>query len=204
MDLISYRLVEMPYTFNLLCPALSYSPSQQQIPARFGQDVRDTQVQAMILRLACCDDMRPVWRELYKRNVCVRQPNAWAKYLKMFGQMPATDADPHDIAACIIYYQAECLAEIYLAFNKSEEWLNKARGLGDLSSIIDPDAIPVMRRDRGKRTARTFAAQIAATTKALYGRRMFSTVAAVVNVALDLKGRQRITRENVRDWPSHE
>ena len=82
-------------------------------------------------------------------------------------------------------------------------WKVARRGLGDLSSIIDPDAIPAMRRERGKRTARTFAAQIAATTKALYGRIMFSTVAAVVNVALDLKGQQRITRENVRDWPPH-
>jgi hypothetical protein len=41
-------------------------------------------------------------------------------------------------------------------------------------------------------------------TKQLFGQVMYTTVASTTNVALDLKGKDQISREDVKNWWSRD
>jgi hypothetical protein len=63
----------------------------------------------------------------------------------------------------------------------------------------------VLQRNLGdpvRTRARMYVIKLTATTKLLYGKPMHSSLATVASVMLDLKGREQISRDDVRNWVS--
>jgi hypothetical protein len=68
---------------------------------------------------------------------------------------------------------------------------------------IDAD-LPAIQRDHGNRRVRFSANLLASVTSQLYGEVLHGTIATTVNVALNLKGKQQITRRDVKNWWSRD
>jgi hypothetical protein len=88
----------------------------------------------------------------------------------------------------------------------SEQWAlilgNVSRFFANFDLQTDDLQIitPAIQRDHGNRRVRIFANLLANVTNRLFGQALHGTVANTVNVALDLKGKQQITRKNVKNW----
>jgi hypothetical protein len=189
-----------------------------------------TEIQETIHRIACGDRrMKRVWDELRKSHLCV-QPDAWPLWLKVFGEMP--EHGPHkleDIGPALFFHKA-CLLVIVGCLFRAQQRRNVREadilriqaqlldavegavpwsavpGFADIkrvAELYDLD-VPAMRRDRGNRAPHMYVNQLAATTRLLFDKTMHSTIATTANVALDLKGKREISRDDVRNWVSRD
>jgi hypothetical protein len=93
----------------------------------------------------------------------------------------------------------------------SEQWVAReeyvSRLFDDFGLQTDANQrtiIPIIERVRGDRRVRIFADLLASVTNQLFGEVLHGTVASTVNVALDLRGKQQITRRDIKNWWSRD
>jgi hypothetical protein len=213
-------------------PVLQMAVSMWKIDAERRPPVHDnTEVQEAILRLARDPRMRKVWDELRKKHHHVDAQVAWSHWLKILGE-PASiiDKSLDEIGLALFFHRAAFLAVIAwrrAAVNPGLSRADKLRHEADMLDIIDgrvPEqwvpvlesmsrffdnfdlqtTIPVIRRDQGNRRVRIFANLLANVTKHLFGQVLKTTVASTTNVALDLRRKHQISREDVKNWSSRD
>jgi hypothetical protein len=194
----------------------------------------NTEVQEVILRLARDSRMRVVWDELRKKHHHVDAPVAWSHWHKILGETASLVDKPSDeIGAALFFHRAVLLALQDFALRdaavnpmgRADELRLEADYLDFLDGRELPGnlcvplfesmsryfddfdlqtTIPVIQRDHGNRRVRLFADLLANVTKQLFGQVMYTTVASTTNVALDLKGKDQISREDVKNWWSRD
>jgi hypothetical protein len=188
------------------------------------------EIQETILRLANDPRMRTVWNWLarIRRDVKVNVEAAWLLWWKAFHE-PEPGWTPNEIALAGFFFEA-CRGAIFsllfspaalrwrealrrsvqdleqattAQYSASGEQKPRGKKLSPLTvslpTLGDPQAFL---RDPVRTRARMYVIQLRATTKSLYGQPMHSTLATVASVMLDLKGRQQISRDDVRNWVS--
>jgi hypothetical protein len=190
----------------------------------------NTEEQEAILRLARDSRMREVWNELRKKHRRIDALVAWSHWHKILGETASlVDRTPEEIGLALFFHRAAFLAihdiwrrdaatdpgpseadlhRLAAGYHDmvdggpvSEQW---AFIIGRASWFLDTFGLqtdnPVIQRDRGNRRVRIFANLLANVSNQLFGQVLHGTVANTVNVALDLKGKQQIAREHVKNW----
>jgi hypothetical protein len=190
----------------------------------------NTAAQEAILRLARDSRMREVWDELRKKHHHVDATVAWAHWHEIIGETASlVDRSSEEIGLALFFHRAVLLALQDFALRDAAvtpmcradqhrleaDFLDFRDGVERPENIFVPifeshmrffddfnlqTTMPVIQRYRGNRRVRFFANLLANVTSQLFGQVLHGTVANTVNVALDLKGKQQITRKNVKNW----
>jgi hypothetical protein len=188
------------------------------------------EIQETILRLANDPQMRTVWNWLgrTRKDVKVNVGAAWLLWRKAFHE-PEPGWTPNEITLAGFFFEACRWAIFSLLFSSAARRWQEAlrRSVQDLEQAttaqcsssgeqkprgkwLSPLTVslptlgdpPAFLRDPVRTRARMYVIQLRATTKLLYGQPMHSSLATVASVMLDLKGRQQISRDDVRNWVS--